>query len=110
MSDEPGLRAQAREAIRSGKLPHRSAVRTFSGPGAGAVCEVCRGPVRPDEMEIELEFKGHLTGQSSISEVLERLRATSDGHRYHLHLRCFAAWEFERTKLEEPGQIQDRSI
>jgi len=49
-------------------------------------------------MEIEIQFTP-LFDQRSFKEVLERLRAVPDVPRYHLHSRCFAAWEFERTKV-----------
>jgi len=38
MPDEPRLREQAREAVRSGKLPSRSPDPTWGGPGVGARC------------------------------------------------------------------------
>jgi hypothetical protein len=46
-----------------------------------------RERIRPDELEYELQF-----GQEG---------ATPDVDLFHLHLRCFAAWEaweMERTK------------
>jgi len=102
--DEHHLREQAREAIRSGKLPARSPVRLFSGPGSGVVCPVCSMSVKKnDDVAIALEFKVRpLPDQGTLREVLERLHATLDVHRYELHVRCFAAWEFERTEVDRP--------
>jgi hypothetical protein len=56
-------------------------------------------------MEVAIQFKG-LTDGRSLQQMLERLGTVPDALRYHLHMRCFAAWEFERTKV---GQIQSWS-
>ena len=45
---------------------------------------VCEKPIRQDELEYELEFACH-------NDDPKR-------NKVHFHLRCFAAWEFERTK------------
>ena len=85
MPDETLLREQALAAIRSGKLPARRADRTWGGPGVGAACAVCALAVTKDQMEIEIEFvhDGDAPGLD----------------KYHVHVRCFAAWGFERNKL-----------
>jgi hypothetical protein len=58
---------------------------------------------KSDEVGIELEFKVRpLPDQGSLREVLERLNATLHVQRYQLHLRCFAAWEFERAQVDRP--------
>ena len=85
MPDEPRLREQAREAVRTGKLPARPQDRTWGGPGVGATCAVCGKPVTKDEMELEVQFA--------------RDGANPGLDKFHLHVRCFAAWEFERPKL-----------
>ena len=82
MSDEPTLRQRARDTVRNGKLPRRSPDRTWGGPGVGASCAVCELPVRRDELEFEIQF--------------ETDGAAPSLSRFHLHARCFAAWEFER--------------
>jgi len=41
--------------------------------------------VKRDQLEFEIQFE--LDGDSPGLD------------NYHLHLRCFAAWEFERTKV-----------
>jgi hypothetical protein len=75
----------------------------FSGPGSGAVCTVCSAPVKKSDVGIELEFKVRpLPDQGSLREVLERLHETLHVQRYELHLRCFAAWEFERAQVDRP--------
>lgn len=82
MADERTLRQQARAAVQSGKLPNRSPDRTWGGPGVGAACAVCGAPVRRDELEFEIQF-----AHDGSAPGLDK---------YHLHVRCFAAWEFER--------------
>jgi len=69
------LHQQARAAIQSGKLPSRVPDRTWGGPGVGAACPICGLPVSQQEMEFEMEFARD---------------------RFHVHLKCYAAWEFER--------------
>ena len=87
MPDESLLREKAREAIRSRKLPIAKPDRMFGGQGSAATCAICGDAVRGDEVEIEIEFNRH-----GVTPGLDR---------YHLHQRCFTAWEFERTKV--PG-------
>jgi hypothetical protein len=82
MSDECTPREKAREVIQAGKLPNRRPDRMWGGPGVGADCTICGAPVKRDEVEFEIEFAG--SGQGSGL------------HTYHVHVRCFAAWEFER--------------
>ena len=84
MGDESLLREKARSVVRAGKLPARQPDRTWGGPGVGAPCVVCGLPVTKDQMEIEAEF-----AHDGDSPGLDK---------YTLHARCFAAWEFERTK------------
>ena len=81
MPDEPRLREQARAAVESGKLPSRAPDRTWGGPGVGASCSVCERPVSKQEMEFEIHFVRD---------------GDADLDKHHVHIRCFAAWEFER--------------
>lgn len=69
------LHQRARAAIQSGKLPSRVPDRTWGGPGVGAACPICGLPVSQQEMEFEMEFARD---------------------KFHVHLKCYAAWEFER--------------
>ena len=85
--DENVLRQIARKVVQDGKLPSRRPDRTWGGPGVGAPCAICGVPVARDQMEFEIQF-------------------TRDGDnpgldKFHVHIRCFAAWEFER---ESRGQ------
>ncbi len=87
MADDAILAAKARDAIQSGVLSARAANRTFGGPGSGATCAVCGEPVTRNQMELEVEFNRH--------------GATPGLDRYHLHTKCFAAWELDRKKSGE---------
>jgi len=84
MPDEPILREKARAAVRAGKLPARRPDRTWGGPGVDADCAVCGRPVTPDEMEFEIQF-----ARNGDNPGLDK---------FHVHIRCFAAWEFERAR------------
>jgi hypothetical protein len=86
LDDELVLREMARTAIRRGRLPSRRPDRTFGGPGTRVVCAVCKELVTPDQTEMEIEFRRH------------GMQPGSD--RHFLHVRCLAAWEFERTKID----------
>ncbi len=80
--DEDSLREKARTAIQSGKLPSRRPDRTWGGRGIGLPCAICDVPVGHDQMELEIQFAADGRGP--------HLRA------FHVHTRCFAAWELER--------------
>jgi len=80
--EEDILREKARAVIQNGKLPSRAPDRTWGGPGVGAPCVICELPVRPNEMEFEIQF-----ARDGDNPGLDK---------YHVHIRCFAAWEFER--------------
>jgi len=80
--DEESLREKARLVVRNGTLPRRRPDRTWGGPGVGAPCAVCGVPVGKDQLEFEIQF-----ARDGDSPGLDK---------YHVHVRCFAAWEFER--------------
>jgi len=82
MPDEAILREKARIAVRNGKLPARRPDRTWGGPGVGAICSVCELPVKKDELEFEIQF-----ARDGDNPGLDK---------FHVHIRCFAAWELER--------------
>ncbi len=85
MPDESALREKARETIRNDRLPMRRPDRTWGGPGVGIPCTVCGLPVTKEQMAIEIQF--------SYDEGSPRL------DKFDVHVRCFAAWEFERVTL-----------
>jgi len=82
--DDSILREKAREAIENGKLPTQYPERIMGGPGCGDMCAICGETLPRNQMELEPEFR--LDG------------AIAESHKYHLHPRCFMAWELERTK------------
>jgi len=82
MPDESHLREHARVAIRNRKIPSRQPDRTWGGPGVGATCSVCDLPIGKDQLEFEIQF-----AHDGPAPGLDK---------YHVHVRCFAAWEFER--------------
>ena len=86
MPDEAYLREKARRAVENGKLPARAPDRTWGGPGVGAECMICEKPVTKTELEFEIEF--------------ERDGGVPGLDKYHVHVRCFAAWEFERRHVK----------
>lgn len=83
--DEEVLRGVARAVVQAGKLPARPPDRTWGGPGVGAPCAVCDLPVRPTELEFEIQF-----AREGENPGLDK---------FHVHIRCFAAWEFERGSI-----------
>ena len=87
MPDEPRLREQATTVIQNGKLPSRSPDRTWGGPGVGAPCSVCEKPVTKEEMEFAIQF-----ARDGDNPGLDK---------FHVHIRCYAAWEFERNKVPQ---------
>jgi hypothetical protein len=84
MDDEQLVRAKVREVLRTGKLPNRRPDRTWGGPGVGAPCSVCDVPVTSLQLEFEIQF-AHDGDNPGLD-------------KYHVHVRCFAAWEFERRR------------
>jgi hypothetical protein len=86
MPDEAILREKARAAIESGKLPRRAPDRTRGGAGVVRTdCAVCATPITHGQMEFEIQF--------------ERDDGDPDVDTFHVHFRCFAAWEFERGEV-----------
>lgn len=92
MTDESLLRRKAREAIQARRLPQSRPARMWGGPGVGACCTICGERMGRNETEFELQFDGD--------------GAAHGAETYHLHIGCFAAWEFERQSVEvAPGAI-----
>jgi len=89
MPGETLLRDAAREAVEQCKLSNRQHDRLRGGPGVGAPCRVCDRPVEKDEMEFEVEFA--------------RDGGAPHFHGYHVHVRCFAAWELARMDGHAPS-------
>jgi hypothetical protein len=99
MNDELALREKARESIHRGKLPGRPPDRTWVGPGVGASCALCGEPIRRDQVECEIVFKHDGDGDEPWLDP------------FHLHHRCFSAWELERvTQGFEASQYPAESM
>ena len=83
MDDESSLRRKARAKIDRAEIPHRSPMRLWGGPPTSATCVICDRRLPRSELAVTLLF--------------EPLTADVRGEVHHVHLRCLAAWEFERT-------------
>jgi hypothetical protein len=97
-SDDFILRQQAREALRSGRLPRARPESVWAGPGSGASCAICGKRVKGDQLGFELDFyRGGKTDAPITS---------------HVHYPCFTAWEFECQGIlqvaDEDGTIYGR--
>jgi hypothetical protein len=79
-SDEKLLRQKAREAIQAGRIPADRPEGVWGGPGSGAACTLCDQPVRRDGLGFDLVFAQRAGKAPAV---------------HHVHIRCFAAWEFE---------------
>jgi hypothetical protein len=89
MIDDGTLRKKARRAVQSGKLPNRHPISMWGGNGFGTSCPICESLVKHDEVGYEVEF--------------DEIEGSAAPHGYHIHVRCYAAWELERQSLL--GQI-----
>jgi hypothetical protein len=85
MSGNGEVRDEVLEAIRAGKLPNSSPSVISSGPGRGASCVICGEPLKPDEVEFELEYAPRADGELP--------------EKYHAHLTCFSPWDSERKRV-----------
>ena len=84
MPNEQRIRALARNIVQAGLMSRRDPDGTWGGTGVDVPCAVCGERIRPDQVECELQFTHNA--------------ATRNVDLFHLHLRCLAAWEMERTK------------
>jgi hypothetical protein len=72
------LIADAREALREGRIPSRPADELWGGAGSGGPCAICNAPLERHEVEYELQFTHGL-----------------ESGAYHVHVACCMAWEAE---------------
>ena len=105
MIDERTLRVRAGEALKAGRLPKVRPERIWGGPGIGVRCGVCGEPIERTESEFELQFAESPGCGPAPPGDEQPVGASADGS-YHLHIRCFAAWELERQSGHE---LQSRS-
>ena len=82
MPDDTVLSAKAREAIRTGTTPSKRPDRTLGRAGVGVVCTVCGEAVMKAQLEMQVESS--YDGSSPGLDI------------FHVHIRCFPAWELER--------------
>ncbi len=80
---ETSLREKVRLQLGEGALPKDPPRRVYGGLGIGVSCNICGRPVGADENELQLQF---VRDSDSMSIVM-----------FHLHPRCYAAWELERS-------------
>jgi hypothetical protein len=88
MGEESVPRVRAREAMKTGRLPDHRPERVWGGLGSGKPCAVCGEAVDKDDVELELQFASDQVAA-----------ATS----YHVHAKCFGAWETERRSRDLNG-------
>jgi hypothetical protein len=72
------LVADARKALREGRIPARAADELWGGTGSGGACAICTSPLERHEVEYELQFT---LGPGAGA--------------YHVHVACCMAWEAE---------------
>jgi hypothetical protein len=82
--DDKFVREKARAAVRDGTIPNRRPDGSWARPGGDAICSICGLPITIVQMEFVLQFDS----DGDKSEVDE----------FHIHLRCFAAWELEQKR------------
>ena len=85
------LRAMARVAIRSGRLPSQPVNRMFGGSGSETPCALCGDRVSRNDSEAEIEINRDGLSNPGLN-------------RYRFHTRCFAAWDLERAMVHRPGE------
>jgi hypothetical protein len=81
------LHLRARELICTGVLPSAAPDALFGGFGSKYVCALCGAPIRPTEVEYELEYRAVGAASGSSSRQLVRF-----------HLPCHAIWDYERAR------------
>lgn len=79
---EQELRPVARERIAKGQLPRRAPSKIWGGYGTGKPCSLCDQPIKPDEIEYEIEC------------------AEDAGHAYRFHRVCQSIWQLECARDE----------
>ena len=94
MGEESVLHVRAREAMKTGRLPDHRPERVWGGLGSGEPCAVCGEAVDKNDVELELQFASDPVAA-----------ATS----YHVHAKCFGAWEVERRSRDSNGHSLPRA-
>ena len=80
---ETSLRERVKHQLVEGTLPDEAPRRVYGGLGIGAHCQICGRSVGKNQNELELQF---VRDADPLTIAV-----------FHLHARCFAAWELERS-------------
>jgi hypothetical protein len=85
MTDDANLERNARELLRSGRLPRHRPNRLWGGFASGRErCVVCGEPISPGQVALEAEFRD---GAATAS--------------HDFHVGCLSALESQWKRLEE---------
>jgi hypothetical protein len=82
--DDKFVREKAHAAVRDGTIPNRRPDGSWARPGGDVICSVCGLPITIVQMEFVLQF--------------DRDGDKSEADEFHIHIRCFAAWEREQKR------------
>ena len=80
---ETELRLVARERIAQGRLPCGTALRMWGGHGTEQPCDLRDKPIRPEEVEYEVE-----------------VRDSGAVHTFRFHILCQSMWQAECVRAE----------
>ena len=58
-------------------LPYQEPLRTWAGRGTGVPCNLCRAPIKAQDIEYEVEL----------------LAPAGSSHGLHFHFNCYRLWE-----------------
>lgn len=94
--DVQDLRRKALAALHAGNLPRVPPVRTWGGNGSGDLCPVCGHAIEPEEKELEFEFAAAGT-ENAVRNL-------------HLHIPCFAAFEFATESAAREARTAASSV
>lgn len=80
---ETELRIVARERIAQGQLPCGTTLRMWGGQGTEQPCDLCDKPIRPAEVEYEVE-----------------VRDSGAVHTFRFHILCQSMWQAECVRAD----------
>jgi hypothetical protein len=85
MQSESDLKAQAREAIESGRVPANRPERLWGSSGDGSDCPICCRAIESQDVGFELDFPAASAREPSRPSCM-------------VHARCFKAWDVVRLE------------
>jgi hypothetical protein len=65
------------EQVERHTLPYQEPLRTWAGRGTGVLCNLCRAPIRAQDIEYEVEL----------------LAPAGNALGLHFHFNCYRLWE-----------------